>query len=226
MCELNPEINIWIRKGARNKNTGGYATWIKNATQNKNTKYRFGCDKIEKINKHVPPFPGTYCILTHSPLKASLYLDSPFCLDKPATQHRLHVAVAEVLVGLQNLTLHHLLQQKATKAPVEEGPNVLPVQNVLSSGWKPVVRQSFQLQGLCAAEGRASSQWWRPSPASCPECHEAPRTALPPGGRWAWETPPLLWAWPPVLCTASQTAAVKLMMIKHFLVKLAKITQA
>lgn len=68
------------------------------------------------------------------PLKVSLYLDGPFCLDKPAAQHGLHVAVTEVLVGLQNLALHHLLQQKSTKAPVEEGPHVLPVQNILSGG--------------------------------------------------------------------------------------------
>lgn len=63
-----------------------------------------------------------------------MYLDGPYSLDKPASQHGLHVAVTEVLVGLQNLTLHHLLQQKSTKAPVEEGTHILPVQNILSSG--------------------------------------------------------------------------------------------
>lgn len=85
----------------------------------------YNIDEKIKYREHMP---------THLPPKVSRYLDSPFCLDKPASQHGLHVAVAEVLVGLQNLTLHHLLQQKATEAPVEEGPHVLPVQNVLSSG--------------------------------------------------------------------------------------------
>lgn len=156
---------------------------------------------------------------THLPPKVSRYLDSPFCLDKPASQHGLHVAVAEVLVGLQNLTLHHLLQQKATKAPVEEGPHVLPVQNVLSSGWKAaavrhLLKHELQLQWLNVEEGRVSSQWWRLSPASCLECHGARRTALPPGGRWAWETLPSLWASPPALGTVCQTAEETLMKTK------------
>lgn len=69
---------------------------------------------------------------TRLSLNVSLYLDGPFCFDKPASQHGLHVPVTEVLVGLQNLKLHHLLQQKPTETPVEEGPHVLPIQNILS----------------------------------------------------------------------------------------------
>lgn len=41
------------------------------------------------------------------------------------------MSIAEVLGGLQDLTLHHLFQQKATEAPVEERPHILPVQNIL-----------------------------------------------------------------------------------------------
>lgn len=40
--------------------------------------------------------------------------------------------VTEVLVGLQDLTLHHLLQQEATQTPVEEASDILPIQNILS----------------------------------------------------------------------------------------------
>lgn len=69
-------------------------------------------------------------------LTVTTYLDCSFCFDKPASQHGLHVSVTEVLVGLQNLTLHHLLQQEATQTPVEESPHVLPVQNILSGASK------------------------------------------------------------------------------------------
>lgn len=60
------------------------------------------------------------------------YLDRSLCFNKPAPQHGLHVSVTEVRVRLQNLTLHYLLQQEATQTPVEEGPHVLPIQDILS----------------------------------------------------------------------------------------------
>lgn len=60
-------------------------------------------------------------------LAAATYLDSSLCFNKPASQHGLHVSVAEVLVGLQDLTLHYLLQQEAAQTPVEEGANILPI---------------------------------------------------------------------------------------------------
>lgn len=59
------------------------------------------------------------------------YLDRSLCFDKPAPQHGLHVSVTEFRVRLQDLTLHHLLQQQAAQTPVEEGPHVLPIQNIL-----------------------------------------------------------------------------------------------
>lgn len=40
-----------------------------------------------------------------------IYLDCSLCFHKPPSQHGLHVTVTEVLVGLQDLTLHNLLQQ-------------------------------------------------------------------------------------------------------------------
>lgn len=103
-------------------------------------------------------------MLPRPPSKVSRYLDCPLCLHKPAPQHGLHVAVAEVLVGLQNLTLHHLLQQKPTKAPVEEGPHVLPVQNVLSSGrkkgrdWTFSEKCKLQVQRLSVEARKVCSQ--------------------------------------------------------------------
>lgn len=60
------------------------------------------------------------------------YLDRSLCFDKPAPQHGLHVSVTEFRVRLQDLTLHYLLQQQAAQTPVEEGPHVLPIQNILS----------------------------------------------------------------------------------------------
>lgn len=59
------------------------------------------------------------------------YLNCSLGLNKPAAQHGLHVSITEVLVCLQDLTLHHLLQQEATETPVEEGPHILPIQNIL-----------------------------------------------------------------------------------------------
>lgn len=67
--------------------------------------------------------PLDYCLV----IIPEVGLDSSLCFNKPASQHRLHVSVTEVLVGLQNLTLDHLLQQEAAQTPVEEGPNILPI---------------------------------------------------------------------------------------------------
>lgn len=73
-------------------------------------------------------------------LTVTLYLNCSFCFNKPPSQHGLHVPITEVLVGLQNLTLNHLLQQQATKPPVEEGPHVLPIQNILTKEPRAVLR--------------------------------------------------------------------------------------
>lgn len=59
------------------------------------------------------------------------YLNCSLRFDKPAAEHGLHVSITEVLVRLQDLTLHHLLQQEAAETPVEEGSHVLPIQNIL-----------------------------------------------------------------------------------------------
>ena len=75
-------------------------------------------------------------------LTVTLYLNCPFCFNKPPSQHGLHVPITEVLVGLQNLTLNHLLQEQATKPPVEEGPHVLPIQNILTKEPRAVLRMN------------------------------------------------------------------------------------
>lgn len=63
------------------------------------------------------------------------HLNCSLRFNKPSAQHGLHVSITQVLVGLQNLTLGHLLQQEPTEAPVEKGPCIFPVQNIL---WKKI----------------------------------------------------------------------------------------
>lgn len=60
------------------------------------------------------------------------YLDSAFCLDKPAAQHCLHLSVCQLAVGCLDLSLDRLLQEEAAQAPVEELSGCLPLQDVLT----------------------------------------------------------------------------------------------
>lgn len=97
--------------------------------------------RVENSNSH-PRFTGTngQCLSDReegdSPRGAPGgwgwgYLLSSFRLHEPAPQHGLDVDVAQLTVCLQDLSLHHLLQQQPAQAPVEEGAGALPLQDVL-----------------------------------------------------------------------------------------------
>lgn len=56
------------------------------------------------------------------------------------------MTITKVLVGLQDLTLHNLLQQEAAQAPVEEASHILPIQNILSTAqWGEKKKQECSL---------------------------------------------------------------------------------
>lgn len=187
-------------------------------------KYRFGWDKLNKL---VPQFPGTYAdafapegltvpwqslLSRQTSVAAWTACGHRWGPCWPAESHTSPPAPAE---GDGGASRRRSARSSSPKCPVEW----------MKGHVRQLLKHELQLQWLSVEEGRVSSQWWRLSPASCPECHEARRTALPPGGRWAWETLPSLWASPPALGTVCQTAEETLMKTKDFLVKLAKIAQ-
>lgn len=79
------------------------------------------------------------------------YLRSSFRLHKPAPQHGLDVDVAQLTVRLQDLHLHHLLQQQPAQPPVEEGAGILPLQDVLQKwGHSPGLPLQKEEELMCS----------------------------------------------------------------------------
>lgn len=61
------------------------------------------------------------------------YLDSPLCLHKPAAQHRLDLAVRQLVVGCLDLPLHRVFQEQAPQTPIKELTGGLPLQDILKN---------------------------------------------------------------------------------------------
>lgn len=85
--------------------------------------------KIQKCEKKIFIGCVVFCMSCRSAeaLNALTHLDCSLRFNEPSPQHRLHVSVTEILVGLHDLTLDHLLQQEPPQTPVEERPRLLPV---------------------------------------------------------------------------------------------------